>query len=126
MAMFGLGEKVSLDMFEESPGLMPKKGNKKLSVHFSTLNGMIYCTVEDNGIGLQNSEKLKKEKRSLHESLGLSNLRNRIKILNEKYDTGCSLELFDIQDFNNGRTGTCAVLSFKIITTQPSYESNIN
>jgi len=107
-------------------GLMPKKGNKKLSVHFSTLNGMIYCTVEDNGIGLQNSEKLKKEKRSLHESLGLSNLRNRIKILNEKYDTGCSLELFDIQDFNNGRTGTCAVLSFKIITTQPSYESNIN
>ena len=107
-------------------GLMPKKGNKKLSVHFSTLNGMIYCTVEDNGIGLQNSERLKKEKRSLHESLGLSNLRNRIKILNEKYDTGCSLELFDIQDFNNGRTGTCAVLSFKILTTQPSYESNTN
>ncbi|MGZ3922513.1 MAG: sensor histidine kinase [Flavisolibacter sp.] len=107
-------------------GLMPKKGIKKLSVHFSTLNGIIYCTVEDNGIGLKNSEQLKKQKRPLHESLGLTNLRNRIKILNEKYDTGCSLELFDIEDFKNGRTGTCAVLSFKIITTQPNYESNIN
>jgi ligand-binding sensor domain-containing protein/putative methionine-R-sulfoxide reductase with GAF domain len=107
-------------------GLMPKKGNKKLSIHFSTMNQLIYCTVEDNGIGLKNSEILKKQKRSLHESLGLSNLRNRIKILNEKYNTGCSLELFDLQDVSPDRTGTCAVLSFKSITTQPNYESNTN
>jgi ligand-binding sensor domain-containing protein len=107
-------------------GLMPKKGNKKLSIHFSTMDQLIYCTVEDNGIGLRSSELLKKQKRSLHESLGLSNLRNRIKILNEKYNTGCSLELFDLQDVNRDRTGTCAVLSFNLITTQPNYESNIN
>lgn len=107
-------------------GLMPKKGNKKLSIHFSMMNDMIHCTVEDNGIGLRNSERLKKLKRPLHQSLGLTNLRNRIKILNEKYDTGCSLELFDLQDVNNGQTGSCAVLSFKMITNQPTYESNIN
>jgi ligand-binding sensor domain-containing protein/putative methionine-R-sulfoxide reductase with GAF domain len=107
-------------------GLMPKKGNKKLSIHFSMMNDMIYCAVEDNGIGLRNSERLKKMKRPLHESLGLTNLRNRIKILNEKYDTGCSLELFDLQDINNDQTGSCAVLSFKMITSQPIYESNIN
>ena len=29
MAMFGLGEKVSLDMFEESPGLMPSQAWKR-------------------------------------------------------------------------------------------------
>lgn len=107
-------------------GLMPKKGNKRLSIHFSIMNDMIHCTVEDNGIGLHHSERLKKLKRPLHESLGLTNLRNRIKILNEKYDTGCSLELFDLEDFNNGRTGSCAVLSFKIITNQPTYESDLN
>ena len=107
-------------------GLMPKKGNKKLSIHFSMMNDMIHCTVEDNGIGLRNSERLKKLKRPLHQSLGLTNLRNRIKILNEKYDTGCSLELFDLQDVNNDQTGSCAVLSFKMITNQPTYESNIN
>jgi LytS/YehU family sensor histidine kinase len=107
-------------------GLMPKKGSKKLSIHFSMINDMIHCTVEDNGIGLNNSERQKKLKRPLHESLGLANLRNRIKILNEKFDTGCSLDLFDLQDTNNGRTGSCAVLRFKMITNQLIYESNIN
>jgi ligand-binding sensor domain-containing protein/putative methionine-R-sulfoxide reductase with GAF domain len=100
-------------------GLMPKKGKKKLSIHFSKMGECISCIVEDNGIGINHSEQLKKMNRPLHKSVGLSNLRNRIKILNEKYDTGCSLEIFDLQDIDNSKTGSCAALTFRIITNKP-------
>ena len=100
-------------------GLMPKRGKKKLAIHFSKIGESMCCTVEDNGIGINHSEQLKKLNRPLHKSVGLNNLRNRIKILNEKYDTGCSLDIFDLQDLDSGRTGSCAVLSFRIITNKP-------
>jgi ligand-binding sensor domain-containing protein/putative methionine-R-sulfoxide reductase with GAF domain len=107
-------------------GLMPKKGSKKLLIHFSIKQEILYCTVEDNGIGLHHSEQLHKLKRPLHESLGLANLRNRIKILNEKYNTGCNLDLIDLHDIYDERTGSCAILSFKLITNHSTYESHIN
>ena len=101
-------------------GLMPKKGKKKLSIHFSRISENVFCIVEDNGIGINHSEQLKQLNRPLHKSVGLSNLRNRIKILNEKYDTGCSLEIIDLQDSYSGRTGSCAILNFHITTNKPS------
>jgi two-component system LytT family sensor kinase len=101
-------------------GLMAKKGNKKLSIHFSRLAKTISCTIEDNGIGIKRSEELKRLNRPLHQSLGLSNLRNRIKIMNEKYHTGCTLEITDLKDFNKDKTGTCVVLRFNTIINKPN------
>jgi sensor histidine kinase YesM len=76
------------------------------------------CTIRDNGIGIKRSEELKLLNKSQHQSVGLSNLRNRIKILNEKYNTGCTLEIKDLSDSQN-KTGTCVVLQFNIITNKP-------
>jgi len=101
-------------------GLMRKEGEKKLSIRFSRLGETISCTIMDNGIGLRRSEQLKQLNRSPHQSVGLSNLRNRIKIMNEKYDTGCTLEITDIKDFNPDKTGTRAILRFNVITNKPS------
>jgi putative methionine-R-sulfoxide reductase with GAF domain/anti-sigma regulatory factor (Ser/Thr protein kinase) len=95
-------------------GLIPKQGKKKLWIHFSRLGETISCTVEDNGIGIKRSEQLKRVNRPLHKSVGLSNLRNRIKLMNEKYNTDFTLDITDLEDFNNERTGCRAVLSFNI------------
>jgi ligand-binding sensor domain-containing protein/putative methionine-R-sulfoxide reductase with GAF domain len=100
-------------------GLMLKEGEKKLLIRFSRMAETISCTIEDNGIGINRSEALKQLNRPSHQSVGLSNLRNRIKIMNEKYDAGCTLEITDINDFNKDETGTCAVLRFNIIITNP-------
>jgi LytS/YehU family sensor histidine kinase len=96
-------------------GLLHKEGEKKLLIRFSRLGEIIFCSIEDNGIGIRLSEQLKQLNRPSHQSVGLNNLRNRIKILNEKYDTRCSLEIIDLKDLNNGKTGTRAVLRFNII-----------
>lgn len=99
-------------------GLMYKNGEKNLTIRFFRSAGMIYCSIEDNGIGINKSEQLKKMSNSGHRSVGLSNLRNRIKIMNEKYDTGCTLEITDLQDIDSSRSGTRVVLRFKVITNK--------
>ncbi|MBS1597414.1 MAG: histidine kinase [Bacteroidetes bacterium] len=99
-------------------GLMYKKGRKNLTIRFSKLGEIISCYIEDNGIGINQSEEMKKTNRPSHRPVGLSNLRNRIKIMNEKYDTGCTLEIIDLSEFNREKTGTCAVLRFNIITNK--------
>ncbi len=100
-------------------GLMCKEGEKKLSIRFSLIAETISCIIEDNGIGIKRSEELKRLNKSSHQSVGLSNLRNRIKIMNEKYDTGCTLEITDLQDLDKSKTGTRVILRFNIITNKP-------
>lgn len=100
-------------------GLMHKTGEKKLVIRFFRLAETIYCTIEDNGIGIKRSAELEQQKKSPHQSVGLSNIRNRIKILNEKYGAGCMLEISDLADSYKDRTGTRAVLRFNIITSKP-------
>jgi putative methionine-R-sulfoxide reductase with GAF domain len=100
-------------------GLMCKEGEKKLFIRFSLNGDGICCSIEDNGIGIRRSEELKQLNKPSHQSVGLSNLRNRIKIMNEKYDTGCTLEIIDLHDLDKRKTGTRAVLRFNIITNKP-------
>ncbi|MEO6000316.1 MAG: histidine kinase [Chitinophagaceae bacterium] len=100
-------------------GLMHKKGEKKLTIRFSMLAGTIACTIEDSGIGINRSEELKLLNKPPYQPVGLNNLRNRIKILNEKYETGCSLEIKDLKDFGKHKNGTRAVLRFNIMINKP-------
>jgi sensor histidine kinase YesM len=96
-------------------GLMHKTGDKHLRVRFYRTDDKMCCSIEDNGIGITLSEKIRKLGNPGHKSVGLSNLRNRIKIMNDKYDTGCTLEIRDLREPDSDRTGTRAVLRFKTI-----------
>ncbi|HEY2349183.1 MAG TPA: histidine kinase, partial [Puia sp.] len=96
-------------------GLLLKEGDKKLLISFSQKEDTIFCKIEDNGIGIRHSEELKRVNNPSHQSVGLSNLRNRIKIMNEKYDIGCNLEISDLGQADEERSGTSALLYFNII-----------
>jgi ligand-binding sensor domain-containing protein/putative methionine-R-sulfoxide reductase with GAF domain len=99
-------------------GLMPKEGEKKLLIIFSQRDETIFCSIEDNGIGINRSEELKRINKPSHQSVGLSNLRNRIKIMNEKYDIGGKLEISDLSQFDREKSGTSALLYFNVITNK--------
>jgi LytS/YehU family sensor histidine kinase len=98
-------------------GLMQAEGEKKIRISFAQNGNRIICAVEDNGIGIRYAEELKKKHRPLHRSVGLENLRKRIKIMNEKYDLGCRLQITDLSDGNNIYNGTKVILEFNSITT---------
>jgi putative methionine-R-sulfoxide reductase with GAF domain len=100
-------------------GLMHKKGEMKLLIRFSLEGENISCTIQDNGIGIEESQRLKQVQQPTHRSVGLNNLRHRISILNEKFDAGCSLEIRDLSHSPGNGTGTCVVLRFNTITNKP-------
>ncbi len=100
-------------------GLMCKEGDKKLSIHFSLIGETICCIIEDNGIGIKRSVELNQLKNPSHQSVGLNNIRNRMKIMNEKYDAGCTLEITDMKDIDKLKSGTRVTLRFNIINNKP-------
>ncbi|MEP6713024.1 MAG: histidine kinase [Ferruginibacter sp.] len=96
-------------------GLMQVESGKKIMISFSKHNKKVICTIEDNGIGIIQSEKLKALNNPSHRSVGLDNIRNRIKIMNEKFNTDCSLKITDLYEEDKTKRGTLVVLSLKII-----------
>lgn len=76
-------------------GLHPKQGEKKLVVRFFSSGPNLVCEVDDNGIGIVQSRKNKMELRPDHKSFGISNVRERLRILNEKFKMNCSLSIID-------------------------------
>ena len=96
-------------------GLLPSDGEKTIQIKFTQNENRLACIIEDNGIGIRESEKLKNINRPLHNSVGLENLKKRIKIINEKYDTDCSLEINDLKEMGRGCSGTRVILRFNII-----------
>jgi LytS/YehU family sensor histidine kinase len=96
-------------------GLLSSNDEKKLKIGFTQCMNKITCTVEDNGIGYIKAQKLKEANKSPHQSVGLENLKKRIKIMNEKFDTECSLEITDLNENGMNGHGTKVVLKFNVI-----------
>lgn len=98
-------------------GLMQAINEKMVRVSFAQADNRIFCSVEDNGIGIRQSEKLKEKNKSPHHSMGLENLQKRIKIINEKYGIDLNMQILDLKENGNGQTGTKVILQFNLINT---------
>ncbi len=58
----------------------------------------LICIIEDNGIGISQSLKNKESSNDLHHSVGIVNIHNRIRLLNEKYNLESSVTIEDKLD----------------------------
>ena len=93
-------------------GLLQSETDKKILVAFTQDQNTITCIIEDNGIGVDQSKEFKERNNSNHRSVGLENLQKRIKMINEKYNISCSLEITDLKKVH--KNGTRAVLKFNV------------
>ena len=64
-------------------GLMHKRGEKKLEVHFE-LNDMIICTIIDNGVGRVKAKEIQDRQRGDHKSFAMEAIRQRLELLNKQ------------------------------------------
>ncbi len=93
--------------------------NEKTQIHvqFSRMDEDLVCQIMDNGIGIDSSLKKKDEKIG-HHSLGIANVRQRMQVLNEKYNLHARLTIEDRGIIsNNTVTGTLVTLLLSIKTT---------
>jgi len=90
--------------------------NGKITITFSKKKDMLQVSIEDNGIGRTKSEELKIS--TEHKSMALQITRNRISIINEKYNAAGYLLISDLD--NKHKTGTKVLISLPYITEQIS------
>jgi ligand-binding sensor domain-containing protein len=94
-------------------GLKPKKGYKEIIIRFIRQHHQLRCEIEDNGIGIIQS---KNEKRQFkHQSVGIENIRERIALLNTKYQNDSKLEIIDRSTMDDKKSGTLACLTLSFV-----------
>lgn len=96
-------------------GLRYKDGNGLLTLTVKQQQQQICVTIEDNGIGLKQSQKLKTKHQKEHKSRGLTNTRERINLLNSLYNTRITIQ---VTDKNDGDSGVIVQICFPMKTVK--------
>ncbi|HET9825227.1 MAG TPA: histidine kinase, partial [Chitinophagaceae bacterium] len=93
-------------------GQVPGK-SMQLIIRFLKKGNSLVCIIEDDGIGIETSLRNKQELH--HQSVGIANIRQRIQLLNEKYDLNSTVLVEDKSTYipKNG-TGTKVTLHLPV------------
>jgi hypothetical protein len=92
-------------------GLLPKKGEKNLSIQFQLVaDNKIECTIDDDGVGRQFKKQTFQKK-----SLAITFIKQRLDLMNKNLGTNLSLTIIDKQDTTGNPQGTKVILHLPII-----------
>lgn len=76
-------------------GVTRDQKNININIDFKKEKEQLVCIIDDNGIGIDQSLKNKTNGNQSHFSVGISNIRNRIRLLNEKHGLKSSVTIED-------------------------------
>lgn len=96
-------------------GLRYKETAGLLSLQFLRRENGILIRIEDDGIGLTRSHEIKTKNQRVHESRGLTNIDERIRLLNELYNTNIS---YCITEKEHPQSGVIVEIQFPAIQTE--------
>lgn len=83
-------------------GLRYKQTKGLLEIKFSKVGERMKVSIEDDGIGLEESRKIKTQNQKIHESRGLKNVHERIRLLNELYKADIHFEIKEKTGIESG------------------------
>ncbi|MFN6943305.1 MAG: 7TM diverse intracellular signaling domain-containing protein [Cytophagaceae bacterium] len=89
-------------------GLMPKQGDKFVSIRIEKEASVLAIIIEDNGIGRTVSAKRKKQHQSTPQGINL--IRERLELLNKKYHCASTVEIQDLYDTKHNASGTRIII----------------
>lgn len=88
-------------------GLNPAPYKGKLTVHLSSENNFLICTIVDNGIGREKAAEIRRTMPvKKYKSFGMKITEDRLKILNEINNSKLSVTITDLKDAENKPLGT--------------------
>ncbi len=95
-------------------GLMPKDGKKLLNITFNIVSQEnIICEIADNGIGREEAKKIAQLKNKTHKSKGISNIYDRIKLLERTQSYKIEISMSDNTNEENKSEGTKVIVKFE-------------
>lgn len=90
-------------------------GTTHIRVTFREAQGLVHCTVYDNGVGLNAALERRRQNGRNKKSVGLDIIRNKAAILNTLHHLDMRFSLVDRSELEEGQTGTVATIVFKKI-----------
>jgi len=101
-------------------GISASKRNIHVTIHFKKENEKLICTIDDNGMGIDQSQKNKPNNTNRHRAVGIVNIKNRVKLLNEKYDLHAQISIRDKKDIPGcTEKGTLVTLQLPLEIKEP-------
>ena len=95
-------------------GVAPKNGNGMIKVVFSQKNETLICEIEDNGIGIETSRKLKKDSVKGHKSMAMEISRKRLETMEKLDKKSVPLTIYEMKNENGETKGTKVTLEFPL------------
>lgn len=89
-------------------GMVPKDGRGLIKVKFDSEKGQLICTIEDDGIGIAGSYKLKENSVAAHQSMALDITKKRLQIMESTTSKSAQIEVSDLH--HGQQTGTRVTL----------------
>jgi LytS/YehU family sensor histidine kinase len=84
-------------------------------IEFTKDKDFLVCKIEDNGIGIFQAQQYKSENGGRHQPLGITNIQNRVNLLNEKYHLHGAIQILDKREIPGCTdTGTLVTLQLPL------------
>lgn len=96
-------------------GIQNKAGKGHIDVEFRLDNDILFCGIEDDGIGREKAALLKKEFSKSHHSLGTNITQDRMKLLRELYGHKLEIKHIDLRNENDDPAGTRVEINLPIL-----------
>lgn len=93
-------------------GMVPKDGRGMIKVSFDAKDGQLICSIEDDGIGIAGSYKLKENSVTAHKSMALEITKKRLQIMESTTSKSAQIEVTDLH--HGLQTGTRVTLKLPI------------
>ena len=95
-------------------GLIPKQEKGTIAISFELKNENLLCTISDNGVGLEASQKLKEQSVSIHKSMALDITKKRLEMMESTTQKKSFVTIDEIVDENGVVKGTKVVLHLPV------------
>jgi two-component sensor histidine kinase len=89
-----------------------------ISVSFTKKEEQLVCIIRDDGVGIEESVQRKTYEKNKHQSVGISNIQQRIELLNQKHQYRSSVRIEDLGVLTDHReSGTQVILTLPLDIT---------
>jgi len=95
-------------------GLIPKQEKGTIAISFELENDSLLCTIIDNGVGLEASQKLKEQSVSIHKSMALDITKKRLEMMETSTQKKSFVTIDEVIDENGLVKGTKVVLHLPV------------
>jgi len=97
-------------------GLSNKDDNGYIHIDLKLFENYISVTIEDDGIGREKAQQIKKIKNGKHSSLGTKITESRLKLVNDLYGNEMKIHYEDLKDDHGMPAGTRVIINIPIIS----------